>query len=199
VHVTKKSLLGSMAVAAALGTPLLIPATGSAHVSTACQNRDGSFTVSADPWKGTPVLKVEGIKVTWADGWYGNATLTGPCSTPPEPTPAPVPPVPEVVPPESQPKPPTTCAEKLALFPGAGIKHRIAWGCPVPPKKPHVKITTKRVEITIRRVPCFTPSNPVRSRSVHRIRVQWFKNGHLIRTKLSRPFNVYGAVCAVGG
>jgi hypothetical protein len=97
---------------------------GPLSVYTLPLNLTGVHTVSVAV-QGTPVNAVAS---------FGPATFT--CGTPPA----------EDVPRPLVPQPvstvPLTCEELLALYPKAGLKRRVAWGCP----QPKVKVKVKRPE-----------------------------------------------------
>ncbi len=103
----------------------------------------------------------------------------------PGPTPAPVPPVPE-----ETPQAPLTCAERLALYPGAGPARRAAWGCPANPRKVTTRAVRRVVTIQVRGCLFRPDGSTVRGYTIRRVEVRRYRDGNLVSRKLGPPYRV---------
>jgi len=191
-------------VALAAGAAVALPAGASAHSSTPlCPTVPGGpFTATNDPGYGTPTVTVlpDGrVRLTWADGYSITRPAPTGCVLPPAPLPPapPAPPVPPANPlPPAPPAPPPadelTCDELLERYPGAGPARRIAWGCPVPPDAPPLRV--RKREVTIRAVACVVGSG-VRAYSIRRTVVTWTRAGVVVQRRTSSAYRVRGPLC----
>lgn len=150
----------AVASAACLGVGLaLVPSAFAWSATAKCDTATGTYVVTPTNLDKNPVVSYEGgvpTTVTWSTGLTKPVKILEACPaqppTPPQPevVPPPVPPVPEVpgvTPPPTQ---RLTCADLADLYPKAGRKYWIAWGCPQPlPQKPDKPKPPKRVRLPV--------------------------------------------------
>lgn len=186
------------ATAAALAAGAAFAGTASAHDFTGCVRGQTVEDFQADYQQAGPVtaaVNPDGsVTARWGGDGFTRTHLLPTCAPlPPEPEPTPTPgptPAPVPTPGEETPSAPRTCAELVALYPGAGPARRAAWGCPAEPRK--VRTSAVRRVLTVRVVGCvFRPDGTARpGYTIRRVEVRRYRDGKLDSIKLGPRYRV---------